>query len=216
LKPVNVNVYGLFYALFSQKRLLKRFYYLLLQTIVEKLESLELAWKVSGDTEKGTVVQLKKEIEFLRNDLKKLPAQILPSTAKLGELSVSIDNLSRQLRVPLQNRIEHTHELHKGILISLSLFLLSVALVLALINAYQNNKQYKANDLKYRYLKIANSAAIVKLCNFTDSLYQKDEDSFRTGVEQKEQRLIQQAEDLRLAGEKEREAKSLKSRTGRR
>lgn len=176
------------------------------------MESLELAWKVSGDTEKETVVQLKKEIEFLRNDLKKLPAQILPSTAKLGELSVGIDNLSRQLRVPLQNRIEHTHELHKGVLISLSLFLLSVALFWALINSYQNNKQYKANDLKYRYLKVTNTTGIIKLCNITDSLYQKNEDSFRTGVEQEEQRLIQQAEDLRLAGEKEREAKSLKSR----
>ncbi|MEO5777412.1 MAG: hypothetical protein ABIQ27_10930 [Flavobacterium sp.] len=189
---------------------------LLLQTIVEKLESLELAWKVSGDTEKETVVLLKKEIEFLRNDLKKPPAQILPSTAKLGELSVGIDNLNRQLQVPLQNRVEHTHELHKGVLISISLFLLSVVLVWALLNSYQYNKQYKANDLKYRYLKVANNAGILKLCNFTDSLYQKNEDSFKTGVEQEEQRLLQQAENFRIAGEKEREAKSLKSRAGRR
>ncbi len=57
-----------------------------------------------------------------------------------------------------------------------------------------------------------NTTGIIKLCNFTDSLYQKNEDSFRTGVEQVEQRLIQQAEDLRLAGEKEREAKSLRNR----
>ena len=49
----------------------------------------------------------------------------------------------------------------------------------------------------------------------TDSLYQKDESLFRNNVEQKEQRLIQQAKDLRLAGEKEREAKSLRSRAGR-
>jgi len=189
---------------------------LLLQTIIEKLESLELAWKVSGDTEKEKIVQLKKEIEFLRNDLKKLPVQIFPSTSEIGELSSGIAGLSRQLQVPLQNRIEHKHELHKGFLISISFFLLSVFLIWALINSYQNNKQFEANDLKYRYLKIADNTAILKLCNITDSLYQKNVDSFRTGVEQKEQRLIQQAEDLRLAGEKEREAKSLKSRAGRR
>ncbi len=188
---------------------------LLLQTIVEKLESLELAWKVSGDPEKETVVQLKNEIEFLRSDLKKLPTQILPSTAKLCELSMCIDSISRQLQVPLQNRIEHKHELHKGFLISISLFLLLVILIWALINFYQNNKQYKANDLKYRYLKIADNTAILKLCSITDRLYQKNEDSFRIGVEQEEQRLIRQAEDLRLAGEKEKEAKSLRNRAGR-
>jgi len=69
--------------------------------------------------------------------------------------------------------------------------------------------------LKYRYLKVADNTAILKLCSITDSLYHKNEDSFKTGVEQKERRLIQQAEDLRLAGEKEREAKSLRSRAGR-
>jgi hypothetical protein len=123
--------------------------------------------------------------------------------------------LSRQLQVPLQNRIEHKHELHKGFLISISLFLLSVVLIWALINSYQNNKQFEANDLKYRYLKIADNTAILKLCNITDSLYQKNENSFRTDVEKEERRLIQQAEDLRLAGEKEREAKSLRNRAGR-
>ncbi|MCK9404093.1 MAG: hypothetical protein M0Q26_11905 [Chitinophagaceae bacterium] len=66
---------------------------ILLQTIVEKLESLELAWKVTGDTENETVVQLKREIEFLRNDLKNLPTQMLPATAKLGELSAGIAGL---------------------------------------------------------------------------------------------------------------------------
>ena len=189
---------------------------LLLQTIVEKLESLELAWKVSGDSEKETAAQLKKEIEVLRHDFKNLLAQILPSTSKLGELSSDIAGLSRQLQVPLQNRVEHKHELHKGFFITISLFLLSVILIWILFNSYQNNKQYKANDLKYRYLKIANNTAIIKLCSITDSLYQKNENSFRTGVEQEEQRLIRQAEDLRLAGEKEKEAKSLKSRAGRR
>ena len=187
----------------------------LLQTIVEKLESLELAWKVSGETEKETVLQLKKEIEFLRHDLKNLPAQILPSTSKLRELSSGIAGLSKQLQVPLQNHIEHKHELHKGFLISISFFLLSVVLIWALLNSYQNNKQFEANDFKYRYLKIADNTAILKICRITDSLYQKNEDSFRTEVEKEERRLIQQAEDLRLAGEKEKEAKSLRNRAGR-
>lgn len=189
---------------------------ILLQTIVEKLESLELAWKVSGDTEKETVAQQKKEIQLLRQEIKNLPVQIIPSSAKFGELSVGIDRLNRQLQVPLHNRIEHKHELHKGIWVSVSLFLLSVTLIWALLNSYQNNQQFKSNDIKYRYLKIAGNPYIFKFCGVTDSLYFKDENSFRTGVEQEEQRLIQQAEDLRLAGEKEREAKTLRNRAGQR
>ena len=187
---------------------------LLLQTIIEKLESLELAWKVSGDSEKETVAQLKKEIEVLRQDLKKLPEQILPSTSKLGELSEGIAGLRKQLQVPLQNRIEHKHELHKGILISVFLFLVMIVLLWLLINSYQSHKKYVANDMKYRYFKIAGNKGVLKLCNTTDSLYQKDEKLFSNNVEQEEQRLIQQAEDLRLGVEKEREAKTLRNRAG--
>lgn len=47
-----------------------------------------------------------------------------------------------------------------------------------------------------------------------DCHYQKDEGLFRNNVEQEEQRLIHQAADLRLAGEKEREAKALRNRIG--
>ena len=186
----------------------------LLQTIIEKLESLELAWKVSGDSEKERLEQLNKELEILRNDLKNLPAQIIPATVKTGELSAAVDNLYRQLKVPVQNRIEHIHELHKGILISVSLFAVVIALTCLLINSYQSHKIYTANDMKYRYFKIAGNKGVLKLCNVTDSLYQKDESLFRNNVEHEEQRLIQQAKDLRIAGEKEKEAKTLRNRAG--
>lgn len=188
----------------------------LLQSIVEKLQSLELAWKVSGDAEKERLEKLIKEFEILRNDLLNLPSQMLPATVKTGELSAAVNNLNRQLKIPVQNRIEHKHELHKGILIAVSLFLIIIVLIWLLMNSYQSHKLYTANDIKYRYLRITRNKQILKLCNSTDSLYQKDEGLFRNNVEQEEQRLIQQAEDLRLADEKEKEAKVLKSRAGRR
>ena len=68
--------------------------------------------------------------------------------------------------------------------------------------------------MKYRYFKIAGNKGVLKLCNVTDSLYQKDESLFRNNVEHEEQRLIQQAKDLRIAGEKEKEAKTLRNRAG--
>lgn len=186
----------------------------LLQAIVEKLESLELAWKVSGDAEKERLEKLIKELGVLHHDLQNLPSQMLPATVKTRELSTAVDNLNRQLKIPVQNRIEHKHELHKGILIAVSLFLIIIVLIWLLMNSYQSHKIYTANDTKYRYLKITGNKQILKLCNITDSLYQMDESLFRNNVEQEEQRLIQQAEDLRLADEKEKEAKSLRNRAG--
>lgn len=187
----------------------------LLQSIVEKLQSLELAWKVSGDTEKERLEKLIKELGVLRHDLQNLPSQMLPATVKTRELSVAVDNLYSQLKIPVQNRIEHKHELHRGILIAVSLFLIIIVLIWLLMNSYQSHKKYTANDIKYRYLRITGHKQILKLCDATDSLYQKDESLFRNNVEQEERRLIQQAEDLRLAGEKEKEAKVLRSRAGR-
>ena len=69
--------------------------------------------------------------------------------------------------------------------------------------------------MKYRSLKIGGNEWLLKYCSLTDSLYQNDGVGFRDKVEEGERRLIEQAELLRLAGEKEREAKSLKDRAGR-
>lgn len=184
----------------------------LLQAIVEKLESLELAWKVSGDAEKERLEKLIIELGILRNDLQNLPTQILPVTIKTGELSTAVDNLYRQLKIPVQNRIEHKHELHKGILIAISLFLINIVLIWLLMTSYQSHKMYIANDIKYRHLRITGNKQILKLCKTTDSLYQKDESSFRNNVEMEEQRLIRQAKNFRLADEKEKEAKDLRNR----
>ena len=71
-----------------------------------------------------------------------------------------------------------------------------------------------ANDIKYRSLKISGNKSVLKLCEYTDSLYRKDGVGFRAGVEQEEQHLIEQANLLRLAGEKEKEAKTLKEQAG--
>jgi hypothetical protein len=188
----------------------------LLQTIVEKLEALELAWKVSGDAEKERLVRLNNDIESLRQDVKKLPVQITSTANKLEQLKASVDSHYKQRQSPAQNQVEHKHELHKGITIAVALFFVTIVLTWLLLNAYQTNKQFVANDLKYRSLKLSANKAVLKLCNITDSLYQNDHVSFKNQVEQEEQRLIQQAEDLRLAGEKEREAKFLKNRAGRR
>ena len=189
---------------------------LLMQAMVEKLESIELLLKVGEGKEKdGEMTKVKEELQLLQKSIKSLPSQFLLASAKLGELSANIIRLSDQLQKPLNNRVEHKHELHKGFLISIGLFLVTLFLIWGLLNAYNDQKQFKVNDIKYRSLKTGGSISVLKIYSYIDSLYHVDPAGFRSKVELEEQQLMQQAEFLRLAGEKEKEAKELKSRAGR-
>ena len=189
----------------------------LLQAMVEKLEAIELLLKVTDtDKEKENAgAEIKQELEFLRKEIKNLPSQLLLGTVKLSELSFNVNRLNEQLQKPVSSRIEHKHELHKGFFISIGLFLLSLFMAWGWVNTYQSKQQYEANDMKYRSLKIGGNEWLLRYCNLTDSLYQKDGVGFRNSVEQEERRLIERVELIRLAGEKEREAKTLKDRAGR-
>lgn len=183
---------------------------MLLKTIVEKLEALQLAWKASGGDENDSQLQVKNELYLLRQDLQNLHSRIVPDRSRFSELFESIENLQSTLHAPKQGRVEHKHVLHKGIIISAVLFLLVVGLLVSLFESYKSREKYAANDIKYRYLKLNRNKNLLRLSSDTDSLYQKDPVSFTNEVESEEQRLIQQAEDLRLALEKEKEARILR------
>ena len=186
----------------------------LLEAILEKIESFELLLKVT-DSSKEEIRQVKTELSFIKQEIKNLPAQLQLDTGKLAELITAINKLQMQLNIPVKNQIEHKHHLHKGIWIAVGLFVTCFLLALGWINAHQEKEQFEANDMKYRSLKISGNKNVLNLCKYTDSLYQKDCVGFNSNVEQDERRLIEQAELLRLAGEKEKEAKTLKEQAGR-
>ncbi len=72
----------------------------------------------------------------------------------------------------------------------------------------QTQKQYEANDMKYRSLKVTGNKSLIQLLYHTDSLYNVKAEAIRKMTVQEELRLAEQAEMLLLAGEKE--AKQLK------
>ena len=186
----------------------------LLEAILEKIESFELLLKVT-DNGKEEIQQVKTELSFIKQEIKNLPAQLQLDTGKLAALVTAINKLQMQLNIPVRNQIEHKHHLHKGIWIAMGLFVTCFLLAWGWINAHQEKEQFEANDMKYRSLKISGNKNVLNLCKYTDSLYQKDRVGFGNNVEQEERRLIEQAELLRLAGEKEKEAKTLKEQAGR-
>jgi hypothetical protein len=146
---------------------------------------------------------IKMELDALRKDIKALPLLLLQS--------VRVKETDEKL---ITNRIEHKHHLHKGIWIAITLFITCFLLAYGWMSSYQSSKIFKANDIKYRYLKMRGNNTIFNFCKYTDSLYQKDEVKFSAGVEQVEQNLIEQANRIRLADEKEKAPKRVKARIG--
>ncbi|WP_295233460.1 hypothetical protein [Sediminibacterium sp.] len=185
----------------------------LLEAILEKIESFELLLKVT-DNGKEEIQQIKSELTLLRKEIKNLPTQLQLDTGKLNEVVSAINKLQLQLNIPIKNQVEHKHHLHNGIWVAVGLFVTCFLLAWGWLNAHREKEQFEANDMKYRSLKTSGNKNVLNLCKYTDSLYQKDRVGFSNRVEQEEQRLIEQAELLRLAGEKEKEAKTLKEQAG--
>jgi hypothetical protein len=181
---------------------------ILMQAMVEKLESIELLLKVGESMEKdGKMTKVNEELQLLQKLIKGLPSQFLLGSVKLGELSTKINRLSEQLQKPLCSRVEHKHELHKGFLIAIGFSLISLFLTWGWINAYQSQKQFEVNDMKYRWQRIKGNGTVLKLYHKTDSLYQSDPVRFKKVLLQEEHHLVAFADSLRLAGENKKTAK---------
>ncbi len=125
----------------------------LLETIVEKLEGLEISLlkenKVGSDDE-----AMLKEIKIFQLEITKLSSHFILSNEKINELSRNINALNFKLAKGVTEEINHRHHLHKGIWISIGLFLTSLMLLYGWINCYSAKKAFQANDIKYRYLKL--------------------------------------------------------------
>ncbi len=90
----------------------------------------------------------------------------------------------------LNKQIEHKHHLHKGLFISLILTLFCILLSFGWYKSYDASKQLKANDIKYRALKVVGNKPLLKLLYHTDSLYSLNSDSFEMKIKVAEERAI--------------------------
>ncbi len=188
---------------------------ILLQSIVEKLEAIEISLLKDNNPLKEDAIQaLLQEVKSFKSELVKSPLQFEKSTEKIDELLKIITALNFRFDNPVAEQIKHSHHFHKGIWIAITLFITCLLLAYGWMSSYQSSKIFKANDIKYRYLKMRGNNTIFNFCKYTDSLYQKDEVKFSAGVEQVEQNLIEQANRIRLADEKEKALKRVKARIG--
>lgn len=187
---------------------------IVLQTIVDKLEAIEIVLlkqqTITIDDEARQAML--NELKAFRNELNMISADVKISNERANEIWLRLDSyiLKRDERVKA-NVIYHLH-LHKSLWVSLALFICSVLLLMGWINTYNSKKQFEANDIKYRALKIKAGKNLVRIFYYMDSSYNINPDSVRTATIRHEGRLAEQIKLLHLAGEKEREAEELKEK----
>ena len=152
------------------------------------------------------------QLQALHTDVKKIIEQFLLIQEKMNELELKMEALEIRLGQPLKNQIDHKNHLHKGIWIAIVLSIVSTFFFYQWMNTNDDKKQFEANDIKYRALKVTGDRALIKLLYHTDSLYNLDAEHMRHWVVQEEERLIEQTKNLKLAGEKKKEAEHLRER----
>ena len=166
---------------------------LLLQTIIEKLESLEIALLKENNAAKDEVTAqpLLKEVKSLQSEIAKLPFQFKVSDEKMSKLLETITALNLPLENPVQTKVKHNHHLHKGLWVAVGLFLISLLLLLGWINAGNTKEEFKANDIKYRYIKINGNSHLLKLLYHTDNLFNANAEVFRKSTIQEEDHITE-------------------------
>ncbi len=137
---------------------------ILLQAIVEKLESLELALLKQNNADKD---------EELKATVKSIQSPFIKSDAACDANNKKIDSQSEEIHglQETNSQVRHTHHFHKHVGISVSLFIISLLLAYAWLNCSNEKKFFKANNMKCRNWKANGNLSLLKLIYYTDSLY---------------------------------------------
>lgn len=186
---------------------------ILLKTIVEKSNTQEKKIAEMQGTLKNVpghaeeIQHIKKEMGELKTTVKNIS---FPTEA-MQDLSNRLTESTRLLRQPVINKVLHHHYVPKIIWIAAGLF---IALSLACLGWYMTAdklSEFKANDTKYRYLKLNNNQSLRQLLYITDSLYRVDR-NLRESVRQREETIREQFELQQRIVEKEKEVSRLKEK----
>lgn len=176
----------------------------LLKTIIEKLETLEIALLKQSHPIKDceSLNALETLIKSVQSELIKLNSEVRRNTDCVNNLSNQIKTLRFNLIHPEQSQVKHIHHFHKHIWISLSLFIILLLCAYGWMNCHIEKRQFEANDIKYRFWKANGNTNLLKITYKTDSLYELDKTNFTKEVLRQEHQISEQEKMHRLAGEK--------------
>lgn len=187
----------------------------LMQTIVDKLNDMEDEIKRIKE-QMPTIPDYSAQLASINQSLTqaqvsiaRLPQQLKFPTGAVYTLTQHLDINNDLLRRPPRQEVRHYHHLTTGIIISSTLVLLLAICVCWIYNLYDKQNNYKANDIKYRYLKLQEIKPLQALLYETDSLYRKRGKAITDSVIQQEEARELRKELQEKAERKEQEAQQL-------
>lgn len=165
----------------------------------------EKANQIPDDT--AAVAQFKTALEGLRADIKKFS---FPEK-EMRQLAASLETTMQILKQPVKKEIMHHHHAAKTIWIAAALFLIVCLVLTGWYNTFKKLEMYKANDTKYRYVKLYGSPSLNRWLGQVDSGYIVD-GNMRNAVIAREQENQRKFEMWQKSLELEKEAKELKQK----
>lgn len=185
---------------------------ILLESIVEKLEKLEIAMLKKDNTKEDDTssILLLKEVKAMQSGIAKLDSSYSETNEKLQKLLVNISLLNVDSNISKQDKVNHTHHLHKGVWVAVGFSIFATVFLYGWIRSSASKEQYKANDILYRYLKVNSNSESLKGLYHLDSLYIANPTLFIEHVAQQEENLAEQVRLIQEAGEKKKEGDELK------
>ena len=137
------------------------------------------------ETRLGETTQLASDIREIKADVRSISEnskQVKFTEGKLQELNKRLDSVLALLSKPPQSEVRHHHHFPAIAWATAGLFLALCLASTGWFTTGQRIEQLKANDIKYRYLKVfVDSSATVYLLNL-DSIYAANPDSFQNIV----------------------------------
>ena len=193
---------------------------LLLQTIVDKLNKVDegIQQVNSGVPQVPDYSEQLKRVcstlEQIKADMAATPERLKFPTGAIYTLSQHLEVNNDLLERPPIQEIKHHHHVNAGMIVCAGLFLLLVLSGVWLFNTRSMLQDYRAGDIKYRYVLLQAGKPLRPFLSKTDSLYRINPQAFRDSVIKWEDERERIAAMLREAREKEEEAVQLRNRAG--
>lgn len=170
-----------------------------IEDIKKKVEQMPVYEEVLNRLETG--------IEGLRTEVHKIS---FPESA-MFELSERLATSIELLKHPVEKKIVHHHHIKNFIWIAAVLFLALCLVSTGWFITYNNLQHFKANDTKYRYLKLISNVSLTKQLRFIDSICEADPE-MREFVIAKEEQNQKDFETMQKALQMEKNAKELRKK----
>lgn len=171
-----------------------------IQKQAEQISAIEKKLATIQDTS-PVLLEIKKQLTEIKVAIIaiKFPAK------QMDELSGNLVTGVALLKQPVENKVIHHHHIPKIILIAAVLFIMLCLICCGWYNTAQKLDMHRANDFKYRHLRLENNPTLRRLLIYTDSLYQ-NHPAFEETVLQREdsvRNMIQMLVDAKEAEVKE-------------